>query len=211
MQDNDKLQQKLELELQNFKEYVKERGVDFAIDKAYELTVKQEIIDSIVYDSALSNEQIEALLKCDNILEQCYDEWLKSDGNLREKLNFVVDDRVDLIVDDYSLHKKKLEFDYTISNKTEEIPVGHIKFNDYEVIMYFSENELLRDYKDAVNNIGINSVQVHINRSKDKPRHGLSFSIKEEQYNQYGADYSKELYEKDYKESLTKKKNKDAR
>lgn len=211
MQENDKLLQKLEQELKDYKEYVKEQGVNYAIDKAYELTVRQEIIDCLIYDNSFTNEDINALLKCDNILEQCYDEWLKSDGNLRDTLNFVVDDRVDLIIDDYSKDEGKLQFDYTISDKTEEIPVGHIKFNDYEVIMYFSESELLRDYKDAVNNSGINSIQIHINKSKDTPRHGLSFSISEEQYNQYGTEYTKEQYEKDYNKSLVKKKNKDAR
>ena len=107
MQDNDKLQQKLELELQNFKEYVKERGVDFAIDKAYELTVKQEVIDCLMYDNKLSKEQIKALLKFDNVLDDCYDEWLKTDGNLREHLNFSVDKSVNHITDDYKKDKIK--------------------------------------------------------------------------------------------------------
>ena len=211
MQDKDRLQQKLEQELEDYKSYIKEQGIDFAIEKAYELTVKQEIIDCLIYDNNFTKEQITALLKCDNILEQCYDEWLKSDGNLKDTLTFVVDDRVELIIDDYSKEENKLQFDYTISDKTEEIPVGHLKFNDYEVIMYFSESELLRDYKDTVNNSGINSVQVHINRSKDNPRHGLSFSISEEQYNQHGAEYTKEQYENDYNKSLIKKKNKEVR
>lgn len=211
MNYSDKLLQKLEEELKEFKSYIKEQGVDFAIDKAYELTIKQEIIDSIIYDRTLSEEEIEVLLKCDNVLDQCYDEWLKSDGNIRDTLNFVVDERVDFIIDDYSKDDKKTKFDYSISDKTEEIPVGHIKYNDHEVIMYFSEKELLRDYKDAVNNSGINSVQVHINKNKDKPRHGLSYSITEEQYNQYGAEYSKEQYEKNYNKSQIKKKNKEVR
>ena len=211
MQYSDELLKKLEHELNGFKEYVKENGVDFAIDKAYELTVKQEIIDCLIYDNSFSKEQINSLLKCDNILEECYDEWLKSDGNLREKLNFVVDDRINYIIDDYSRDDEKTQFNYTISDKTEEIPVGHIKFNDHEVIMYFFLYFLLRDYIDAVNNSGINSVQVHINKCKDKPRHGLSFSIKEEQYNQYGAEYTKEQYENDYNKSLIKKKNKEVR
>ena len=211
MNYSDKLLQKLEEELKEFKSYIKEQGVDFAIDKAYELTIKQEIIDSIIYDRTLSEKEIEILLKCDNVLDQCYDEWLKSDGNIRDTLNFVVDERVDFIIDDYSKDDKKTKFDYSISDKTEEIPVGHIKYNDHEVIMYFSEKELLRDYKDAVNNSGINSVQVHINKNKDKPRHGLSYSITEEQYNQYGAEYSKEQYENNYNKSLIKKKNKEVR
>jgi len=211
MNYSDKLLQKLEHELKDFKEYVKEHGIDFAIDKAYELTIKQEIIDSIIYDRTLSEKEIEILLKCDNVLDQCYDEWLKSDGNIRDTLNFVVDERVDFIIDDYSKDDEKTKFDYSISDKTEEIPVGHIKYNDHEVIMYFSEKELLRDYKDEVNNSGINSVQVHINKNKDKPRHGLSYSITEEQYNQYGAEYSKEQYEKNYNKSQIKKKNKEVR
>ena len=211
MNYSDKLLQKLEEELKEFKSYIKEQGVDFAIDKAYELTIKQEIIDSIIYDRTLSEKEIEILLKCDNVLDQCYDEWLKSDGNIRDTLNFVVDERVDFIIDDFSKDDKKTKFDYSISDKTEEIPVGHIKFNDHEVIMYFSEKELIRDYKDAVNNSGIDSVQVHINKNKDKPRHGLSYSIKEEQYNQYGAEYSKEQYENNYNKSLIKKKNKEVR
>ena len=211
MNYSDKLLQKLEEELKEFKSYIKEQGVDFAIDKAYELTIKQEIIDSIIYDRTLSEEEIEVLLKCNNVLDQCYDEWLKSDGNIRDTLNFVVDERVDFIIDDFSKDDKKTKFDYSISDKTEEIPVGHIKFNDHEVIMYFSEKELISDYKDAVNNSGIDSVQVHINKNKDKPRHGLSYSIKEEQYNQYGAEYSKEQYENNYNKSLLKKKNKEVR
>ena len=211
MNYSDKLLQKLEEELKEFKSYIKEQGVDFAIDKAYELTIKQEIIDSIIYDRTLSEEEIEVLLKCNNVLDQCYDEWLKSDGNIRDTLNFVVDERVDFIIDDFSKDDKKTKFDYSISDKTEEIPVGHIKFNDHEVIMYFSEKELISDYKDAVNNSGIDSVQVHINKNKDKPRHGLSYSITEEQYNQYGAEYSKEQYENNYNKSLIKKKNKEVR
>lgn len=211
MNYSDKLLQKLEEELKEFKSYIKEQGVDFAIDKAYELTIKQEIIDSIIYDRTLSEEEIEVLLKCNNVLDQCYDEWLKSDGNIRDTLNFVVDERVDFIIDDFSKDDKKTKFDYSISDKTEEIPVGHIKFNDHEVIMYFSEKELISDYKDAVNNNGIDSVQVHINKNKDKPRHGLSYSITEEQYNQYGAEYSKEQYENNYNKSLIKKKNKEVR
>ena len=47
MNEIDELLKKLELELKDYKSYVKEQGVDYAIEKAYELTVKQEIIDCI--------------------------------------------------------------------------------------------------------------------------------------------------------------------
>ena len=51
MQEKDKLLEKLEQELKDYKSYVREQGVDFAIDKAYELTVKQEVIDCLMYDN----------------------------------------------------------------------------------------------------------------------------------------------------------------
>ena len=54
----DKLYKKLENELKDFKLKMKENGVDYAIDRAYELTTKQEIIDSIQFDHDLSKTQI---------------------------------------------------------------------------------------------------------------------------------------------------------
>ena len=111
MEKNDKLLQKLEQELEDFKSYIKEMGVDFAIDSAYEITVKQEIVDSIVYDSTLSKEQRKALLKSDNVLEQCYDEWLSTDGNLRENLNYSVDKTINYITEDYKKDKIKSKKD----------------------------------------------------------------------------------------------------
>ena len=49
----DKLYKKLEDELKEFKAEMKEKGVDYAIDRAYELTTKQEIIDSIQFDHSV--------------------------------------------------------------------------------------------------------------------------------------------------------------
>ena len=108
MEENDILIQKLEQELKEFKQQVKELGADYAIDKAYELTVKQEIIDCIAYDSSLSKEQKKALLKSSNVLEQCYDDWLSFDGNLRETLNFSVDKTINYITD------KEVQYGYKI-------------------------------------------------------------------------------------------------
>ena len=107
MQDKDKLIQKLEQELKDYKAYVKEQGVDFAIEKAYEITVKQEIIDVLVYDSELSDKQMKALLKTDKLLDECYDDWLHCDGNLKETLSFSVDESVNTITDNYKKEKIK--------------------------------------------------------------------------------------------------------
>lgn len=97
----EKLQAKLEQELEDYKAKVKERGVDYAIDRAYEITAKQEIIDSLLYDNNLSKTQINALLKEKNVLDICYDDWLKFDGNMREHINYSVDKSLNFIVSDY--------------------------------------------------------------------------------------------------------------
>ena len=111
MEENDKLVLKLEQELKDFKEKIKALGVDYAIDKAYELTVKQEVIDCIMYDNSLSKEQRKALLSSDHLLEQFYDEWLSTDGNLREHLNYSVDKTIEYITDDYKKDKVKTKND----------------------------------------------------------------------------------------------------
>ena len=101
----DKLYQKLENELKDFKTKMKENGVDYAIDRAYELTTKQEIIDSIEFDHDLSKTQIKALLSRENILDELYDDWLSFDGNMRENINYSVDESLNLITDEYKKDK----------------------------------------------------------------------------------------------------------
>lgn len=107
MPENDLLLKKLEQELKDYKEYVKEQGVDYAIESAYKITVKKEILDNIIYDNNYTEKQIKTLLKCDNILEQCYDEWFHADGNLRETLDFSVNKRINSIVDNSKKDKIK--------------------------------------------------------------------------------------------------------
>ena len=103
----EKLYQKLENELKDFKIKMKENGVDYAIDRAYELTTKQEIIDSIEFDHDLSKTQIKALLSRENILDELYDDWLSFDGNMRENINYSVDETLNLITDEYKKDKIK--------------------------------------------------------------------------------------------------------
>lgn len=107
----DKLYKKLENELKDFKLKMKENGVDYAIDRAYELTTKQEIIDSIQFDHDLSKTQIKALLSRDNVLDELYDDWLSFDGNMREHINYSVDKSLNIIVDNYRKDKIKTKND----------------------------------------------------------------------------------------------------
>lgn len=103
----DKLYEKLENEIRKFKLYLKEKGVDYAIENAYELVVRQEILDCIEYDISLSNTQIRALLSKDNILDGLYDDWLSYDGNMRGNINYSVKESLDVITGDYKIKCKK--------------------------------------------------------------------------------------------------------
>lgn len=105
-----------------------------------------------------------------------------------------------------------IKFDYTISDKKENTPVGEIKYlYSNEVIEFYSEKELLDEYKDYINSAGVNSVKVKVNRTLKVPRHGLKYALLNEEAGEYGADYTKEEYEKSYKKSLIKQLEKQSR
>lgn len=103
----EKLFEKLNKELESLKSKMRKGGIDYAIDKSYELTTKQEIIDSIQYDHNLSNTEIKALLSKENLLDSLYDDWLDFDGNMREHINYSVDESLNSIVSDYRKEKIK--------------------------------------------------------------------------------------------------------
>ena len=103
----EKLYQKLENELKEYKQLVKEKGVDCAIDSAYEITAKQEIIDCIQYDCFLSKTEIKALLSKEDVLDELYQDWLSFDGNMREHISYSVDKSLEIITDNYKKEHKK--------------------------------------------------------------------------------------------------------
>ena len=59
------------------------------------------------YDKDLSNEEYKVLKSRENLLEDCYDGWLKCDGNLRSELEFSVDDTIDKVSDDFAKEKEQ--------------------------------------------------------------------------------------------------------
>jgi len=75
------------------------------IEKSYEKVCKEEFVYSFEKQK-LSISECKALLKKDGILQECYDEWMKSDGNFNEMLEYSVDNVVDHITQDYEKNKK---------------------------------------------------------------------------------------------------------
>lgn len=89
---------KVEQELKTFKEELQEKPPIQIIENSYKLVCMEEIKDYLS-EREYSKFELKTLLKRPDLLEECYDDWLKCDGNFREILEYSVDDTVDLIRD----------------------------------------------------------------------------------------------------------------
>ena len=102
----EKLEQKLNQELQIFKEKLRNSDPDIIMDKAYELVSKEEIV-YIITEKNYTKSELMGLLKTNGILNHCYDEWLKSDENYSEALDYSVNRRINSILD--NIKKKEIQ------------------------------------------------------------------------------------------------------
>ena len=95
--------------------------------------------------------------------------------------------------------------DYSVSNITEKNPIGYIKFlYSGEIVEFYSEESLLKEFKNTIYSEGVNSVNYGIYTTKNNKRHGLKYEIIREVSNEYGKNYSKADYEKMIKEMQEK-------
>ena len=101
-----KFDDKIDNEYEEFIEELKQCSPQVILERAYEKVSKEEMVYKI-QDKDYTVSDLKALLKTDGILQECYDEWLKSDGNFNEVLEYAVDERIDLIIDDYKERNKK--------------------------------------------------------------------------------------------------------
>ena len=101
-----KFEEKINKEFRKFVDSLKQCDPEIIINNAYELVSKQEMIYKII-DKDYTTSELKALLKTKGILNECYDEWLKSDGNFNEVLEYAVDSRIDLILDDFKEKNKE--------------------------------------------------------------------------------------------------------
>ena len=101
-----KLDDKIDKEFSDFIENLKKCSPETIIDRAYEKVSKEEMTYKIK-DKDYSISDLKALLKTDGILQECYDEWLKSDGHFTDVLEYAVEERIDLIIEDFERQKHK--------------------------------------------------------------------------------------------------------
>lgn len=97
---------KLEKEQKNYLNEIKIGGVDYVIKKAYEIASRQEIIDYLSF-SNIEPKDIKALLNTENVLGIFYDEWLETDNNFYEALEYPIERKIESISNEFYSDNKK--------------------------------------------------------------------------------------------------------
>lgn len=96
------LMKKIDQELFNYKQnLIKTYTPEQIIEQAYKINIKQQIrdiIDGIIF----SKEQVQILLKTDNLIDNLYDRYEKSDGNIWTYLEDNVSEKLGDIVKEYN-------------------------------------------------------------------------------------------------------------
>lgn len=92
----EKLNEKLEKEFKEFCEVLKTKTPEEIIERAYEITVKEELKDEIV-NMDLHDKEIEIMLEHKDLLEEFYHDWLDCDTPLGESLRENLQESVAII------------------------------------------------------------------------------------------------------------------
>ncbi|MCI9366206.1 MAG: DUF3848 domain-containing protein [Clostridia bacterium] len=100
------LEEKLDSEYKELIEELKKCTPEKIIDRAYELTVKDEIIGQIK-EMNLDETEIKAMLKQDGLLSECYEDWRNADGRLGETIYPTIVDTIDVITSEYEKENKQ--------------------------------------------------------------------------------------------------------
>ena len=93
------LEEKISKELKDFKENLMQCEPKTIMDRAYELVTKEEMTYKIT-EKDYSISELKTLLGTDGILDECYDEWLDSDSNFNEVLEYAVNSRIESILEE---------------------------------------------------------------------------------------------------------------
>lgn len=87
-----KLYSKMQSELDQFKENLRGETFENFVNKAYELTIKEEILVMFHIDNNYNIEDISALYKLKYPLEELYQSWMKYDGGIHNILELCIED-----------------------------------------------------------------------------------------------------------------------
>lgn len=106
----EELYSKMEKELNEYKDELRNKTPDEVIKNAYELAIKEEMIcsfypESLTYDI----KDIKLLNKKSHPLQELFNEWMDSDININELLDDTIYEYFSLLKDEQSKKKNSLE------------------------------------------------------------------------------------------------------
>ncbi len=100
----------LEREFDNFEEDIIQKSKEEIFNRAYEITVKEEIKD-VIKNMNLHRAEKEMLILQDNILDSIYQDWLKDDTPLGSSMENSIERSIDILTKHigkkYNLSKRK--------------------------------------------------------------------------------------------------------
>lgn len=100
------LENKLNKEFKEFYEKTKKKSLDEIMQSAYEVTVKEEIRDSLK-NMDLFPLEVKALLKQKDILNEFYHDWLNVDTSLGEVLENSIEESIAMVTRYYKSNGKE--------------------------------------------------------------------------------------------------------
>ena len=106
MNNMEKLNKKLEKEYTEFLKEMRNKPKDDIIKGAYEITVKEELKDTIGYMN-LHPTEIQALLNEDNVLTEFYHDWLDEDSSLGEVLENSIGESIAILTRYFNKNNKE--------------------------------------------------------------------------------------------------------
>lgn len=106
-----KLFSKVEKELEDFKQELRQKTPDEIMENAYKLVTMDGIIGELK-ERNFDKDEIKALLKEDNLLSEFYEDWRNTDGKLCDSLQYPMEDTIDIIVENYEKNLKEKQRNY---------------------------------------------------------------------------------------------------
>ena len=100
------LYNKLDNELKELHGNLLEKGKEEILNSAYEITVKEQIVD-ILKDMNLHEVEKEILFLRDDLLTELYQDWLHHDSSLREPITDSVDKSISTILRNFRITDKE--------------------------------------------------------------------------------------------------------
>lgn len=88
---NQKLYERVERELADFREDILSKSPQEIYDAAYQIALKNDIVDCF-FDADYSPQAAKALMKSPNLLQGIYEEWIEREDSHMEDLHQTIED-----------------------------------------------------------------------------------------------------------------------